>query len=541
MLKWFQSSGQRTGLMFAMTLVMVLLSGAARYQLDQGRETLLNYELGYLKGVGRSLADLQTQLVGLHRLLVEDGTDVSPQELAEARQKLEVFRSQLEQVMVSLRQLDEDADANTRARFQQPTLELESLLAAATPGQWSTEKAGILISRLQVLGAELTDTTLSRMIAHHESADSSVEQLSPWVTGLQILLPLMLLLTWLTTLSTAIQPTEAMARHLRESSSRRSLTLQMDPVAAQELGLMAPSFMQFLSRLSAYVISVARINQAIHQTTQELSKSSVVMLEGVKRQGSQAVQVVTSVTDIVDHLGEMNKQSVHAKERSEEAVRLARSGRDVMEQTVGSMSRASAGVDELARSIEVLARSTERIGEVLALIEDIADQTNLLALNASIEAARAGERGRGFAVVADEIRTLSEKISRSAQEISRILGQVQEGTGRAGDLVKGNSDHVERSFNAAREASTSLNRILGNAESIQISIEQLSEKSKDESTAVERVAAYLKGVSQSLDEVTQWAQRSIDASQQVNGRSAELQRLIDRVEYTQDPRGEALP
>lgn len=531
-MKWMRTSGQRVGLLFLITFLSVLANFAGNYQLERQRASLLQNDLDYLKGIGRGMVDLQMLVVDLRRLMGNPSRPLTQQEVLEANQKLDQYKEHLAELIAGLEAQGERLDSASRARFQQPLVDLEAALVVATSEAWINAGSLSALSRLETQSAELSGRTIDQVVEQHNRIGNEVEALNPWLQGLQWVLPLLLLLTWLTVQTSAFQPMETLSRHLRESAGRRSMSLHLDISVGQELGGMRSSVSRFLEHLSTLFSGLNRISQSIVKTTGELTRGAQQMLEDVKRQGSQTGQVVQSAADVAGNLQDITRQSGLARERATEAVKLARSSRETLENTVSAMSRVTAGVDEMTRSIDALGRSTERMAEVLSLIEDIADQTNLLALNAAIEAARAGERGRGFAVVADEIRTLSERISRSAQEISRILGQVQTGTGRAVTLVRDNAEQVESGFHAAREASSALQRILGNAENVSIVIDQLAERASDESVAVERITAYLKNVSRSLEEVTGWATRSIDTTQLLQQNAGEFQRILDRVEFT---------
>ncbi|MCB0368242.1 MAG: hypothetical protein KDD45_02095 [Bdellovibrionales bacterium] len=99
-----------------------------------------------------------------------------------------------------------------------------------------------------------------------------------------------------------------------------------------------------------------------------------------------------------------------------------------------------------------ISSSSKKIEEIITVIDDIAFQTNLLALNAAVEAARAGEQGKGFAVVADAVRSLAQRSSVSAKEIS--------------NLIKESVHKIEHGHEIAQNSGNSLNKIVEAVEKV---------------------------------------------------------------------------
>jgi methyl-accepting chemotaxis protein len=285
-----------------------------------------------------------------------------------------------------------------------------------------------------------------------------------------------------------------------------NLRQRLDPsrLPADETGDMGRWINSFIDSLDGVVGKVIRVSTHVRQDNE-------LMLERSGEAGQTTRSVADSVHQLLllveEQLGEIQQASMTAEQMKAAMDQVVVRARERFETVRVGTCKIRDVVERSAHNVQQLDSRMGEIDGMVALISDITTQTNLLALNAAIEAARAGEHGRGFAVVAGEVRSLAQRTAKAAEDIRRLVEDLQQQTRGAVAFMQGGVAEVDASLRLTEEASSENVQLHQTVERMFEVIEQLHQRSLHYGQTIRSVDMASSSMGQTLGVLQESAER----------------------------------
>lgn len=235
---------------------------------------------------------------------------------------------------------------------------------------------------------------------------------------------------------------------------------------------------------------------------EEISTSIATMASSNSEMNANVQSIAATSTQMSQNMGDISNSMEGLANAIQQVSEKSENARHIAQNAIEQSTRSS-------RTMNDLDQSAFKIGEFSQIIKEIAQQTNLLALNANIEAASAGEAGKGFAVVANEIKELANQSSRSAEDISSTITEIQQNTessvksmGEVAEIIASIDKSTTEISTLSKSGEESVNQIVNNVKEAAIGVQDVSKLIGEISTVTETSARMSEEFTRSIGEIS---------------------------------------
>lgn len=247
-----------------------------------------------------------------------------------------------------------------------------------------------------------------------------------------------------------------------------------------------------LDTLATLIVSVRDASHETLSASNEIREGSRDLAARTEQQAASLEETAATTEELAASVKATAQSARQAVEHANEARSVAKQGGETVNRAVEAMTR--------------IEHASGKISEITAVIDEIAFQTNLLALNAAVEAARAGDAGKGFAVVAAEVRTLAQRSSDAAKDIS--------------GLISASTAQVAEGVKLVREAGTTLDRIVEASATVAETVGDISVATGEQANGIDEM-------SQVVAHMDQMTQQNAALAEEASASSAALSQQVE--------------
>jgi methyl-accepting chemotaxis protein len=249
-----------------------------------------------------------------------------------------------------------------------------------------------------------------------------------------------------------------------------------------------------VEKLSETVLTIQHTSVDVGSAAQQINSGADDLSRRTEEQASSLEETAATTEQLAASVKASASASREAVNLSQEAIKVAESGGSIARDAVNAMSR--------------IEEASKKISDITSIIDDIAFQTNLLALNAAVEAARAGEAGKGFAVVASEVRTLAQRSSVAAKDIS--------------GLIDSSNTEVSEGVRLVREAGEALEKIVSASAKVSSTVAEISAATGEQANGIDEM-------SQAVAHMDEMTQQNAALAEQSAASASSLAQQIQRL------------
>lgn len=259
------------------------------------------------------------------------------------------------------------------------------------------------------------------------------------------------------------------------------------------------------------------LNETIRQEEMATNQIAVFiheMAQGANKQLESTMVIRDNMDMILSNSQSISSNSDGTLGLAKEMSEVVEKNTEVFGYVIDKLRNNAQSNERILHRIEDLQTEAKRINEITNAVTEISDKTNILSLNASIEAARAGEHGRGFAVVAEEVRNLAQQSAEEAKQIKVIIDSINISIREIAEDSRNSFANIQDDIEYADRSKQSSEAMIEASHRTYDSIEKI----KDDSSSTFDIVSSTTSL---FDQITETTRKSAAFSEQVSAATQE--------------------